>query len=167
MSTNFELLIKPLTKPAFAPYGDVIETAGSNSFGINNGTTTRFHDLAKVEVLGEGGRSLISIAQCDQFSLPAEIPMMERHPLGSQAFIPLNNQEFLVVVARDKNGKPDSPVAFLAKGNQGINFHANIWHATLMAFGKTNGFLIVDRSAVGKENLEEFFFDQSYYAVQS
>ena len=167
MPTNYELPIKPLAKSAFAPYGDVIETAGSNSFAINNGTTTRFHDLAKVEVLGEGARSLISIAQCDKFELPAEIPMMERHPLGSQAFIPLNNQQTLVVVARDKNGIPDNPEAFLVEGNQGFNFHANIWHATLMAIGKAGGFLIIDRSAVGKENLEEFFFDQSYYAVQS
>ena len=167
MSTIFELLLKPLTKSAFAPYGDVIETAGSNSFPINNGTTTRFHDLAKVEVLGEGARTLVSIAQCDQFSLPAEISMMERHPLGTQAFVPLNNQEYLVVVARDNSGKPENPEAFLAKGNQGINFHTNIWHGTLMAFGKTNGFLIVDRSAVGKENLEEFFFEEPYIVVQS
>ncbi|MCF6321070.1 MAG: ureidoglycolate lyase [Rhizobiaceae bacterium] len=155
------LKLEPLTKSAFTAYGDVIETKDSNSFDINDGTTTRFHDLAQVQLLGENPRPLISIARCQEFQLPIEVNMMERHPLGSQAFIPMNNQSYLVVVAEDNNGTPQNPCAFLVNGNQGVNYHANVWHFTLVAFDKVSDFLIVDRGGEGN-NLEEFFFDNSY-----
>lgn len=150
-----------LTKEAFKPYGDVIETEGSAAFGINNNTTSRFHDLARIELAGENARTLVSIARCQPFSLPVEVAMMERHPLGSQAFIPLNDQPFLVVVAQDQNGKPHNPVAFLASGNQGINYLTNIWHSTLTALAGPGNFLMIDRGGDGN-NLEEHFFEQSF-----
>ncbi len=78
------LKAEPLTKSLFAPFGDVIETDGAHSFEINNGTTTRFHDLADVQLLGENSRALVSIFRGQQFQLPVKVEMMERHPLGSQ-----------------------------------------------------------------------------------
>ena len=155
------LKIEPLTKSAFAPFGNIVETEGAQSFKINNGTTTRFHDLADVQLLGENPRTLISIFRGEEFKFPIEIKMMERHPLGSQAFIPLNNRPFLAVVAEDINAKPAHPLAFIANGNQGVNFHANIWHATLTALEGVSDFLVVDRGGDGN-NLEEHFFDISY-----
>src|SRR6056297_3302105 len=97
--------LKPLTREAFAPFGDVIETDGAEHFKINNGTTTRFHDLAKVEATGTDARVLINIFRGDEFRVPVTITMMERHPHGSQAFMPLQANRFVVVVAEDEAGK--------------------------------------------------------------
>lgn len=155
------LKIEPLTKSAFAKFGNIIETEGAESFKINNGTTTRFHDLADVQLLGENPRAMISVFRGEEFNFPVEISMMERHPLGSQAFIPLQNRPFLVVVAEDENARPAHPHAFLVRGNQGVNFHANIWHATLTSLEGVSDFLVVDRGGDGN-NLEEYFFDTLY-----
>jgi len=155
------LKIEQLTRTAFAPFGDLIDTKGAQSFKINNGTTTRFHDLADVQLRGESPRTLISIFRGEEFKFPIKIDMMERHPLGSQAFVPLNNRPFLVVVAEDMAGRPAHPHAFIAKGNQGVNFHTNVWHATLTALEGVSDFLVVDRGGDGN-NLEEYFFDIAY-----
>ena len=155
------LKIEPLTKNAFAPFGEIIETTGAHSFEINNGTTTRFHDLADVQLRGQDPRALISIFRCQEFHLPITIAMMERHPLGSQAFIPMNNNPFLVVVAGDENGRPINLHAFIVGGNQGVNYHANVWHSTLATFEGVSDFLVVDRGGEGN-NLEEHFFDIAY-----
>ncbi|MDB6011657.1 MAG: allA, partial [Gammaproteobacteria bacterium] len=48
----------PLTAAAFAPFGEVIETAGHLPRLINEGTSQRFDDLAPVDVLAHGGRPL-------------------------------------------------------------------------------------------------------------
>jgi ureidoglycolate lyase len=149
---------QPLTKSAFAPFGEVIEIEGSHSFEINNGTTTRFHDLADVQLNGDNARALVSIFRCQQFHLPITVDMMERHPLGSQAFMPLNNHSFLVVVAEDAEGIPVNLRAFIVEGNQGVNYHANVWHSTLTTFEGVSDFLVVDRGGEGN-NLQEHFFD--------
>jgi ureidoglycolate lyase len=92
--------------------------------------------------------------------------MMERHPFGSQAFIPLERRPFLVVVAEDTDGKPARPRVFLAKPDQGINYLKNVWHHPLLALEQKSDFLIVDRA--GKEdNLEEYFFPDVVFRIQS
>lgn len=83
------LKIEPLTKEAFAPFGDVIETAGSDYFMINNGSTRRYHKLATVETAQPEDNAIISIFSAEKLEMPLRIRMLERHPLGSQAFIPL------------------------------------------------------------------------------
>lgn len=93
------LKIEPLTKEAFAPFGDVIETAGSDYFMINNGSTRRYHKLATVETAQPEDNAIISIFSAEKLEMPLRIRMLERHPLGSQAFIPLLGNPFLVVVA--------------------------------------------------------------------
>ena len=142
----------PLTAAAFAPFGDVIQT-GAAPVMINNGTTERHHDLATVDLLGAGAHTLINIFRGQPFAPPLEIRMMERHPLGSQAFMPLSDRPYLVIVAADRNGAPGDPVAFLAQ-KQGVNYRANIWHHPLVSLEAVSDFLVVDRGGDGV-NLEE------------
>ncbi len=157
--------IAPLTKSAFSPFGDVVEVEGADHFPINNGTTERFHDLANVDTLSEGGRTLVSIARSQPFSLPLAIKMLERHPLGSQIFMPMGGRPYLVIVAgANDDGSPGTPVGFLASGNQGVNYAKNTWHHPMIALERVSDFLIIDRGGEGN-NLEEFFFDDDGYLV--
>ena len=143
---------KPLTPGAFAPYGEVIEAASaSETMLINEGHTTRFHDLAKLDLNREQGWPLVSIFRSEPRPLPIEIRMMERHPVGSQAFIPLSDHPYLVVVARDA---PDNLEAFLAQSRQGVNYGAGTWHHYSLALEAVSDFLVIDRGGPG-ENLEE------------
>jgi len=152
---------RPLTRDAFAPFGDVIDASGGHHFPINGGMTERYHDLAKVETAGDNARVLISIARGKPYAFPLALTMVERHPLGSQAFVPLEPRPFLVVVCPDTAGEPGEPKAFLAGLDQGINYHRNVWHAVLTPIGQSQDFLIVDRGGDGN-NLEEFFFAEPY-----
>jgi len=159
--TDRTLFARPLTKEAFAPFGDVIETDGAAHFAINGGTTTRFHDLAHVDVATEGGRPLISIFRGQPFAFPVAIQMMERHPLGSQAFVPLQPVPFLIVVAPDRDGRPGEPQAFLAAPGQGVNYARNVWHHPLVSLSRTSDFVVVDRGGE-QPNLEEQTYPVPY-----
>lgn len=161
-----EIIVSKLTRQAFADFGDVIETDGADNFEINNGSTIRYHDLAKVEILGENALTLVNVFRGDQKVFPLEISMMERHPFGSQAFIPLQGRPFLVVVSQDVDGVPGKPLAFLAQGNQGVNYAANMWHHPLLALEVDSDFLVVDRGGDG-DNLEEHFFDKAFIIKSS
>ena len=151
---------QPLTRSAFAPCGDVITTDGAAHFAINAGTIERYHDLATV-TLGEQGRALISIATCNRTTvLPYRIPLVERHPLGSQAFIPLNTTPLLVVVA-PPGDIPDIHQwqAFISDGAQGVNYHPGVWHMPLITPDPEQRFIIVDRGGAG-DNCEEYTLTQ-------
>nr|WP_234397763.1 ureidoglycolate lyase [Sneathiella glossodoripedis] len=114
-----KLKVEPLTKEAFEPFGDVIETNGTDYFLINNGSTRRYHDLAKVELL-DGGHALINIFQATPLDYPLEVKLVERHPRGSQAFIPLSKNPYLVLVAKaGETVEPADLKAFIAKPDQG------------------------------------------------
>jgi len=152
-----EIAVRPLSKAAFADFGDVIETKDAEQRLINEGTTTRFHDLADIDVADQDGRPLINIFRGQPFAFPVKIAMMERHPLGSQAFYPLQNRPFLVVVAPDEDGRPGPPLAFLATGDQGVNYAKNVWHHPLLALAAVSNFLVVDRGGAS-ENLQEFSY---------
>lgn len=158
--TDF-LQIRPLTKEAFAPFGDVIEADPATMKLINGGTTERFHALAAPEAAGEGARIILSIFRGQPRQFPYSVTMMERHPFGSQSFSPLSQRPFLVAVSQDRDGKPDIPLIFLARGDQGVNYRRNVWHHPLMAIGTASDFLVADREGPGN-NLEEFFFDNPY-----
>ena len=151
------LSIQPLTPQAFAPFGDVIEADPARMRLINSGTTQRFHGLGRAEALGEGAAVILNIFRGQPRSLPYAVDMMERHPLGSQSFQPLDGRRYLVVVAADDHGRPEKPLVFLASGNQGVNYRANIWHHPLMALDTVSNFLVVDRDGPG-HNLEEYFY---------
>lgn len=147
-AARLALTIEPLTREAFAPFGDVIELEGAKQFPINQGTTIRFHDLANVDV-GEGGRALISLFRGQPRTLPFEVKMLERHPRGSQAFIPQNDKPYLVVVAPSGELDPSKLRAFVSRGWQGVNYARGVWHHPLLALGEVSDFLVVDRGGEG------------------
>lgn len=154
--------IEPLTKQAFEPFGDVIEIRDdANSYPINGATTARYHDLATVVATGEEARTIISMARATPFQLPLEISMVERHPLGSQAFIPVRPTRFVVTVAPDEHGRPGTPRAFMAEPGQGINYFLGTWHAVLTAIDGETDFIIVDRAGEG-DNLEEYHYPEPF-----
>ena len=141
----------PLTAAAFAPYGDVIETAGQAPRSINEGTTQRYHDLARIDVAREAGRPLLNIFATLPPTLPLAIAMIERHPLSSQAFVPLDSASFLIVVAAPGDDpKADDLRAFIASDGQGVNYAAGVWHHPLIALGRDTRFVVIDRGGEGE-----------------
>ncbi|MGF6176298.1 ureidoglycolate lyase [Ensifer sp. 4252] len=156
-----EIVIKPLTREAFAPFGDVIETENAYSFPINGGKCTRYHDLAKIETAGEKARPMISLVRGEPYPLPLKLTMVERHPLGSQAFIPLTDNPFLVVVSEETAEGPSEPIAFRTAPGQGVNIARNVWHGILTPLEDVSDFAVVDRGGEGV-NLEEHFFEQPF-----
>lgn len=150
-----------LTRENFASFGDVIDASGDNHYPINAGKTERYHALARPEATGPGGHVLISLARATPYEIPLKLTMVERHPLGSQAFVPLSPRPFLVVVCRDDNGTPGKPHAFLTQPGQGVNYPRNTWHGVLTPIGEPQDFVIVDCGGAGN-NLEEFFFSDPY-----
>ena len=163
--TDRTILIEPLSREAYAPFGQVIEIDGAHHYPINGGMTERYHDLARVELGGVHPRPLVSIARGKPYSLPLTLKMVERHPLGSQAFYPLAQRPFLSIVAPDEGGIPGRPRAFLAGPGQGINMAMNTWHGVLTPLAEITDFLIVDRGGDGN-NLEEYFFETPYLVVE-
>ncbi|WP_417584825.1 ureidoglycolate lyase [Pelagibacterium sp.] len=160
------IIAAPLTKEAFAPFGQVLSTVGAQHYPINNGMTERFHDLANVEIGGENGRTLISIFRGQPYEVPLTLPLVERHPLGSQAFMPLHQRPFLVIVAPDEDGAPGTPLAFLTEPGVGINIGRNVWHGVLTTLDAEGDFLVVDRGGDG-DNLQEHVFDMPFTVALS
>lgn len=157
----FELKPRPLTAEAFAPFGDVIDTADRDYFMINDGNTRRYHRLAEVDTGPADGRPIISIFRSGAYAYPFRIRMLERHPHGSQAFIPLHGEAFLVVVAPPgPEPDPNTIHAFIAQGNQGVNYHRGTWHHPVLAIKDQDEFLVVDRAG-DLPNCDEHFFEES------
>ncbi len=150
------IIAQPLTAEAFAPYGDVIEAKGDPSFFINAGKCGRFHDLAKTDF--SDGKAGISLAHATPYRTPLSLTMIERHPLGSQMFMPLNDTPFLVIVA---DSSESTPKAFLTNGTQGVNYHRGTWHGVLTPLNARQPFLIVDYIGEGN-NLEEHVFNTPF-----
>jgi ureidoglycolate lyase len=143
-----KIIPAPLSAEAFAPFGDVIETqAATDTRIINEGNTIRFHDLANLTLTHNDGTPLINIFRTTPLAMPLRLSIMERHPLSSQAFIPLSAKPYLVVVA--PAGKLDEAKikVFLAAGTQGVNYHPGTWHHYSLALESTADFLVVDRGS--------------------
>jgi ureidoglycolate lyase len=143
------LAVEPLTAAAFAPFGDVIEApAGAPHRVINDGFAQRFHDLAHIDTAADGGRVLVNIFRARPRTLPLHLRFVERHALGSQAFVALAPMRFLVVVAPP--GPPPQAGAlraFVAAPGQGVNYARGTWHHPLIALDAGGDFLVVDRGA--------------------
>lgn len=150
--------IEPLTREAFAAFGDVIDTRGADSFPINQGRTQRFHALGAVDLLGDGSEAIISIFRGQPLQ-PLLIGLMERHPLGSQAFMPINGRPFYAVVAPPGDFSEQSVRAFLVTGDQGINLRAGTWHAPLLPLHPDSDYLVIDRRGPG-DNCDEVLLRQ-------
>ncbi|MDO3721202.1 ureidoglycolate lyase [Marinobacter sp. chi1] len=163
MSQPRELRVQPLTASAFAPFGQVIEADAASAFPINQGRTERFHALAQVEALGEGAQGILSIFRGQPLN-PLVITMMERHPQGSQAFVPLRGQPFLAVVAPPGDLDESRVKAFLVQGHQGVNYLAGTWHAPLLPLQPDSEYLVVDRQGPGN-NCDEHVLSQPIVPV--
>ncbi len=147
------MIPETLTAEAFAPFGTVIETAGAASFPINDGTTTRFDALATADP-GPDGEAMLSIFRATQWPRPVAIRLLERHPLGSQAFYPLSLDDWLVVVAAGERPGADDLRLFRARGDQGVQYGRGVWHHPLLVLAEAQDFLVVDRHGPG-DNLDE------------
>lgn len=152
--SRLALRCEPLTRAAFAPFGEVIETEGAETRVINEGYALRRHALACVDA-GPDGAAILSIFEATRRPFPIVINMLERHPLGSQAFYPLSAEDWLLVVAEGE-AEPDVSTlrCFRATGRQGVNYRAGAWHFPVLILVERQDFLVVDRQGPGS-NLEE------------
>jgi ureidoglycolate lyase len=151
---------EPLTAAAFAPFGDVLDASGAPDRIINQGLCGRFHDRARLD-FGPDGRAGLSIFRAEARALPLRLDMVERHPEGSQAFIPMSADPFLVIVAPDVEGAPGAPRAFLTAPGQGVNFLRGTWHGVLTPLAPPGLFAVIDRIG-GTPNLQEHWFDAPF-----
>ena len=146
-----EKIIKPIsiTKENFSKFGDMIATENIKPLEINNGYAKRFDEIAKIDTSSENGETTISIFSALKRSFPMKIDMMEKHPLGSQAFIPMKETTFLTLVAPEGE-KPDIEKieSFIVPKGIGVNYKANVWHFPLISTEDMN-FLVVDRKGSG------------------
>ena len=153
-----DLHIQPLSAEAFKPFGDVIEASdAAKHFSINQGYAERFDRLALVDANDLGGQAAISVFRAKGRPTPITLSVLEKHPLGSQAFMPLSGHAYLVVVAPgDDQPDLDKAQCFLASAAQGVNYAKGTWHHPLLAL-RDGDFLVVDRSgAKGDMNCIEF-----------
>ncbi|WP_346897723.1 ureidoglycolate lyase [uncultured Roseibium sp.] len=152
---------EPLTAEAFAPFGEILEAAGEPDKLINQGLCGRYHDLATLDFTGDDARAGVNLFLSQKRTLPYMLDMVERHPLGSQAFVPMTREPFLVIVCPDENGRPGRPRAFITRPGQGINFFRNTWHGVLTPLSDPGLFCVIDRIGSG-DNLEEIWFETPY-----
>ena len=149
------LAIEPLTREAFAPFGDVIEFYGHESYPINNGMADRYHALSEIELDGDGARAVVSLVHSRKFDMPRKLDHMEYHPLGSQAFIPLDTHPFIVVVAAAAQEPDlDGIRGFVTNGRQGIHYRTGTWHHVLLTPYDEMRFICVDRDGAGNNCID-------------
>ncbi|PHS29217.1 MAG: ureidoglycolate lyase [Robiginitomaculum sp.] len=141
---------RPLSAAAFAPFGDVLSVLDAAPKPINYGNTMRYDTGAALSLDAQKGRPGISIFRATPLPTPIKITLMERHPLSSQAFFPLSEHPFLVVVAPKGDLDPANIFAFIAAPDQGVNYHPGVWHHYLLALDGVSDFLVVDR--LGSQN---------------
>tara|TARA_B100000029_G_scaffold435902_1_gene450200 strand:- start:642 stop:1136 length:495 start_codon:yes stop_codon:yes gene_type:complete len=149
-----EKIIKPIkiSRENFAQYGDLITSDDISPININAGYAKRFDDLANLDTSNDGGKTIISIFSALKRKFPMKIDMMEKHPLGSQAFIPMKETTFLTFVApQGESPKIDKIQSFIVPPKNGINYKPGTWHFPLISTEDTN-FLVIDRKGNG-ENL--------------
>lgn len=151
-----EIHTEALSAEAFAPFGEVLEASGEFKT-INAGWCNRHHDRARLD-FGPDGRAGISIFEARPRALPYAFSMIERHPEGSQAFLPMTQHPFLVIVAEAPTARPR---AFLTAPGQGINLHRGTWHGVLTPLHAPGLFAVVDRIGT-TPNIEEFHYPEPW-----
>jgi len=162
-----KLAVQPLTSAGFAPFGDVVEFEGHDSFPINKGMADRYHALADVELAGEQARAIISLVESRKFDLPRRVDHLEYHPLGSQAFLPLDASPFIVVVCSAADQPElDKLQAFVTNGRQGINYRLGTWHHVLLTPYAAMRFICVDRTGPGDNCIDYFIPDSAQRIIE-
>jgi len=149
---------RPLTQAAFAAYGDVLDASGAPDRIINQGFCGRYHDRARLDFGPAPGRAGVSIFRAEPRALPYRLDMVERHPDGSQCFVPMSADPFLVIVA-GAGDVPGAVEAFLTDGAQAVNFHRGTWHGVLTPLAAPGLFAVIDRIG-DTPNLEEHWFEE-------
>ena len=153
---TYRLNLKPLTSDTFAPFGDVIQKQGHYPEEINYGQTRKYANLAGIDTSDEAGEASVHIYRSRPISLPFRVEVMECHPLGSQAFVPLHNRSFPVVVApRSDEIDFKSIQGFFTNGEQGVNFHKGVWHHFQLSLDEISDYLVIDRSGPGNNRVEQ------------
>jgi ureidoglycolate lyase len=147
------LRVEPLTGVAFEIFGDVIEAPRGGGRTVNDGTAVRHDDIAALELTADGGRPVLGLFRVRPQHLPFECRTLERHPLSSQAFVPVGERRFLVVVAPAGDGKPDAAAtrAFVTDGRQGVNYRRGVWHHPVLALDGETDFVMMGRADDGRD----------------
>jgi ureidoglycolate lyase len=141
------LVPRPITAEAFAPYGDLVTSAGRDGRSINAGTSVRV-EMPEPDVLGDGGRPSLSVFRARAVRLPFEVRELERHRLGSQTFLPLGGRPFVVVVALGADAPESATLAaFRVDGDCGVTFRRGVWHHPLLAL-EEGDFAVIERHGV-------------------
>lgn len=152
MSGAVALPVALLNDADFAPFGKVIQArSNARTVPMNAGSAERFANLAEIDCAAQDGRAVISLVRAQPHPLPISLRLLERHPLGTQAFIPLSRTPFVVIVA---SSATSTPKAFYAHAGQGISYHLGTWHHPLLALERVSEFLVIDRVGPG-DNCEE------------
>ncbi|QXT41218.1 ureidoglycolate lyase [Gymnodinialimonas ceratoperidinii] len=160
------LVARPITAEAFAPFGQVIALTDA-PITINEGMCQRFNDLAEIDIIE--GRPGLSLFQSKLRQLPYSCDLLERHPLGSQCFIPMSDAELLVIVAPDAGGKPGAAQAFTARNDVAVNIARNTWHGVLSPLSGSGMFAVIDRIGTGDnpgQNLEEHRLEEPLQIIR-
>jgi len=156
-----KLLLEPLTAEAFKPFGDVIQRQDVIPETINKGQTEKYADLAWIDTGEAGGKTTVHLYRSKAVALPFLVEQMERHPLGSQAFMPLHRQPFPVIVASPGDEQDIRTIrGFMTNGEQGVNFHKGVWHHYQLSLNGICDYLVIDRSDP-KNNCEEWTLEQA------
>ena len=146
-----KIIIKPkkITRKNFQKFGDLISVKKKKSININDGYAKRFDNLCRINTSSKRGKTIMSIFSAKKRKFPMNIKMMEKHPLGSQAFVPMNETTFLVFVA-PKGKRPNTKKieSFIVPKQSGINYKPGIWHFPLISTKNMN-FLVIDRKGIG------------------
>ena len=158
MSSNV-IKVQPLSADLFRPFGDLINFDGAPDRRINQGLCGRYHNRAALDF--SDGSAGLSLFDARPRTFPYELLLMERHPLGSQAFIPMTEQPFVVIVAADAGDRPGQPLAFITAPHTAINYHINTWHGVLVPLHAPGHFAVVDRIGKGA-NVEQCWFEIPY-----
>jgi len=147
-----KIIIKPkkITRKNFQKFGDLISTKKIKPININNGYAKRFDNLCRINTSLKKGNTILSIFSTKKRKFPMKIDMMEKHPLGSQAFVPMNETNFLVFVApKGKKPEIEKIKSFIVPKQTGVNYKPGIWHFPLISKRNMN-FLVIDRKGKGK-----------------
>lgn len=155
------IVIEPLSAQAFAPFGQVIAAHGAPDRLINDDRCGRWHDRARIDVEGRVG---LSVFDSQAVALPYRFALVERHPLGSQAFVPMTQNPFLAIVAPDEGGRPGRPRAFITAPGEGVNLDRGVWHGVLAPLAEPGLFAVIDRVSAGA-NLELFTYPRPWVAT--
>jgi ureidoglycolate lyase len=139
------LQCRPLDAAAFAPFGQLIDPAAREPESINDGSTARLADLARLDLRGPDRDPVLAIYVARARRFPLRIVELERHREAAQVFLPLGAQRFVVVVAGGGEVPDWSRLhAFVTQPGQGVSLHRGCWHHGLVALGDGDRFAVVE-----------------------